>query len=108
MKDADVSLREALPVGDHAVEEVVVQRERGDGGQQPAVPCGHTSRFFMSHGKKEKRQDAIFRLDAARVVLLPRRTEIKSRISAMYVPRDQSNQRLLFSYPDVFPVILAY
>lgn len=51
VKDADVAVREALAVGDHAVEEVVVQRERGDGGQQPAVPCGHTSRGFVSHRK---------------------------------------------------------
>lgn len=44
VKDSGVSLAEALPVGDHPVEDVVVQRERGDGRQQPAVPCEHTPR----------------------------------------------------------------
>lgn len=38
VEDAGVALLEALSVGNHSVEEVVVQGQRGDGGQQPAVP----------------------------------------------------------------------
>lgn len=38
VKDAGVSACKALAVRNHPVEEVVVEGEGGDGGQQPAVP----------------------------------------------------------------------
>lgn len=39
MKDAGVVLREALVRGDHSVQQLFVDGQAGDGGQQPAVPC---------------------------------------------------------------------
>lgn len=42
VKDAGVAVPKALALGDDAVEEAFVQRERGDGRQQPAVPCRDT------------------------------------------------------------------
>lgn len=39
MKDAGVVLREALVRGDHSVQQLLVDGQAGDGGQQPAVPC---------------------------------------------------------------------
>lgn len=37
VEDAGVVLLEALPVGHHAVQELLVEREGADGSQQPAV-----------------------------------------------------------------------
>lgn len=40
VEDAGVAILKALAVGHHAVQEGVVEGEGGDGGQEPAVPCG--------------------------------------------------------------------
>lgn len=40
VEDAGVLVLEALPVRHHAVQDGFVQRQRGDGRQQPAVTCG--------------------------------------------------------------------
>lgn len=48
VKDASVSTCKALPVRNHPVEEVVVEGEGGDGSQQPAVPCGHTTHTIVA------------------------------------------------------------
>lgn len=38
MEDASVAILEALAVWNHAVQERVIEGERGDGSQEPAVP----------------------------------------------------------------------
>lgn len=43
VEDAGIALLEALPMRHHPVQERWVQCQRGDGRQQPAVPCGQTS-----------------------------------------------------------------
>lgn len=45
VEDAGVAVLEALPVRHDAVEEALVEREGGDGRQQPAVTCGHPRRL---------------------------------------------------------------
>lgn len=39
MKDAGVVFREALVRRDDSVQQLFVDGQTGDGGQQPAVPC---------------------------------------------------------------------
>lgn len=48
VEDAGIAVLEALPVRHHAVKEGLVEREGGDGRQQPAVTCGH--QFPLSFG----------------------------------------------------------
>lgn len=55
VEDAGVAVLEALPVRHHAVKEGLVEREGGDGRQQPAVTCRH--RLPLNFGVKT----AIFR-----------------------------------------------
>lgn len=38
MKDASIALLEALAVGNHSVEDSLVESERGNGSQEPTVP----------------------------------------------------------------------
>lgn len=40
VKDASIILLEALSMGHHAVQELLVEREGADGSQQPAVTWG--------------------------------------------------------------------
>lgn len=40
VKDAGVVFCEALVRRDHSVQQLFVDGQTGDGGQQPAVPCG--------------------------------------------------------------------
>lgn len=45
VKDASISVPKTLSMWNHSVEKVVIQGERGDGSQQPAVPWEHTHSF---------------------------------------------------------------
>lgn len=38
MKNASIALLEALAVGNHAVQDSLVESERGNGSQEPTVP----------------------------------------------------------------------
>lgn len=38
MKDASVSILEALAVGNHSVQNGLIEREGGNGSQEPTVP----------------------------------------------------------------------
>lgn len=40
MKDASVSILEALAVGNHSVQKRLVESEGGNGSQEPTVPWG--------------------------------------------------------------------
>lgn len=43
MKDAGIVFCEALVRRDHSVQQLFVDGQAGDGGQQPAVPCRQQS-----------------------------------------------------------------
>lgn len=54
MEDARIAILEALPMGDHAVKEGVIQREGGNGGQEPAVTWTERERQPNQPGAEEE------------------------------------------------------